>query len=130
MMLDIKSSISKENILQYMPIGLLVGLVFIAELVIVLINTKLDLTSIQILSNPMSNFVGQSNTEAIGSVLYTNYILYFQLSGIILLVAMIGSIVLTLREREGVKRQIISEQLERRGKIDLVDVKSGEGIDV
>ena len=130
MMLDIKSSISKENILQYMPIGLLVGLVFIAELVIVLINTKLDLTSIQILSNPMSNFVGQSNTEAIGSVLYTNYILYFQLSGIILLVAMIGSIVLTLREREGVKRQIISEQLERRGKIDLVDVKTGEGIDV
>ena len=130
MMLDTKSSISKENILQYMPIGLLVGLVFIAELVIVLINTKLDLTSIQILSNPMSNFVGQSNTEAIGSVLYTNYILYFQLSGIILLVAMIGSIVLTLREREGVKRQIISEQLERRGKIDLVDVKSGEGIDV
>ena len=130
MMLDIKSSISKENVLQYMPIGLLVGLVFIAELVIVLINTKLDLTSIQILSNPMSNFVGQSNTEAIGSVLYTNYILYFQLSGIILLVAMIGSIVLTLREREGVKRQIISEQLERRGKIDLVDVKSGEGIDV
>ena len=130
MMLDIKSSISKENILQYMPIGLLVGLVFIAELVIVLINTKLDLTSIQILSNPMSNFVGQSNTEAIGSVLYTNYILYFQLSGIILLVAMIGSIVLTLREREGVKRQIISEQLSRRGKIDLVDVKSGEGVDV
>ena len=130
MMLDIKSSINKENILQYMPIGLLVGLVFIAELVIVLINTKLDLTSIQILSNPMSNFVGQSNTEAIGSVLYTNYILYFQLSGIILLVAMIGSIVLTLREREGVKRQIISEQLDRRGKIDLVDVKSGEGIDV
>ena len=130
MMLDIKSSISKENILQYMPIGLLVGLVFIAELVIVLINTKLDLTNIQILSNPMSNFVGQSNTEAIGSVLYTNYILYFQLSGIILLVAMIGSIVLTLREREGVKRQIISEQLDRRGKIDLVDVKSGEGIDV
>ena len=130
MMLDIKSSISKENILQYMPIGLLVGLVFIAELVIVLINTKLDLTSIQILSNPMSNFVGQSNTEAIGSVLYTNYILYFQLSGIISLVAMIGSIVLTLREREGVKRQIISEQLDRRGKIDLVDVKSGEGIDV
>ena len=130
MMLDIKSSISKENILQYMPIGLLVGLVFIAELVIVLINTKLDLTSIQILSNPMSNFVGQSNTEAIGSVLYTNYILYFQLSGIILLVAMIGSIVLTLREREGVKRQIISEQLDRRGKIDLVDVKSGEGVDV
>ena len=59
-----------------------------------------------------------------------DYILYFQLSGVILLVAMIGSIVLTLREREGVKRQVVSEQLQRQGKIDLVDVKSGKGVDV
>ena len=61
---------------------------------------------------------------------YTDYILYFQLSGVILLVAMIGSIVLTLREREGVKRQVVSEQLQRQGKIDLVDVKSGKGVDI
>ena len=74
------------------------------------------------LPNPLSDFTGKSNTEAIGSVLYTDYILYFQLSGVILLVAMIGSIVLTLREREGVKRQVVSEQLQRQGKIDLVDV--------
>ena len=80
--------------------------------------------------NPLSDFTGKSNTEAIGSVLYTDYILYFQLSGVILLVAMIGSIVLTLREREGVKRQVVSEQLQRQGKIDLVDVKSGKGVDV
>ena len=130
MMLDFKTSLEKDNILQYMPIGLLIGLVFIAELVIVLINTRLDLSNIQILSNPLDNFSDQSNTEAIGSILYTNYVLYFQLSGIILLVAMVGSIVLTLRDREGVKRQIVSEQVDRKGKIELVDVKSGEGVDI
>ena len=130
MMLDFKTSLEKDNILQYMPIGLLIGLVFIAELVIVLINTRLDLSNIQILSNPLDNFSDQSNTEAIGSILYTNYVLYFQLSGVILLVAMVGSIVLTLRDREGVKRQIVSEQIDRKGKIELVDVKSGEGVDI
>ena len=130
MMLDFKTSIEKYNILQYMPIGLLIGLVFIAELVIVLINTRLDLSNIQILSNPLDNFSDQSNTEAIGSILYTNYVLYFQLSGVILLVAMVGSIVLTLRDREGVKRQIVSEQVDRKGKIELVDAKSGEGVDI
>ena len=130
MMLDFKTSLEKDNILQYMPIGLLIGLVFIAELVIVLINTRLDLSNIQILSNPLDNFSDQSNTEAIGSILYTNYVLYFQLSGVILLVAMVGSIVLTLRDREGIKRQIVSEQVDRKGKIELVDVKSGEGVDI
>ena len=130
MMLDFKTSLEKDNILQYMPIGLLIGLVFIAELVIVLINTRLDLSNIQILSNPLDNFSDQSNTEAIGSILYTNYVLYFQLSGVILLVAMVGSIVLTLRDREGVKRQIVSEQVDRKGKIELVVVKSGEGVDI
>ena len=130
MMLDFKTSLEKDNILQYMPIGLLIGLVFIAELVIVLINTRLDLSNIQILSNPLDNFSDQSNTEAIGSILYTNYVLYFQLSGVILLVAMVGSIVLTLRDREGVKRQIVSEQVDKKGKTELVDVKSGEGVDI
>ena len=130
MMLDFKTSINKDNILQYIPIGILIGVVFIAELIIVLINTKFDLSNIQVLPNPLSDFTGKSNTEAIGSVLYTDYILYFQLSGVILLVAMIGSIVLTLREREGVKRQVVSEQLQRQGKIDLVDVKSGKGVDI
>jgi NADH-quinone oxidoreductase subunit J len=132
MMLDFKLSIDKENILQYTPIGLFIGLVFISELIIVLINTKLDLNNIQILANPISNYEGLTNTEALGSVLYTDYILYFQLSGVILLVAMIGSIVLTLRERDGVKRQSIQEQLDRnyQSSIELVDAKSNEGIDI
>lgn len=130
MMLDIKTTIEKSNILQYMPIGLFIGFVFIAELVIVLINTKLELSNMQILSNPLNKFAELSNTKAIGSVLYTDYILHFQLAGVILLIAMIGSIVLTLRERAGVKRQSVAEQLSRSSKIDLVNVKSKEGIDV
>ena len=130
MMLDFRVSLEKSNILQYMPIGIFVGLVFISELVIVLVNTKLDLENIQILSNPLSNFGGLTNTEAIGSILYTDYILYFQVSGIILLVAMVGSIVLTLREREGVKRQSIPDQLSRGSQIELKDVKSREGVDI
>jgi len=130
MMLDFRVSLEKSNILQYMPIGIFVGLVFISELVIVLVNTKLDLENIQILSNPLSNFGELTNTEAIGSILYTDYILYFQVSGIILLVAMVGSIVLTLREREGVKRQSIPDQLSRGSQIELKDVKSREGVDI
>ena len=132
MMLDFKISIEKNNVLQYLPIGFFVGLVFVSELIIVLINTKLDLTNIQILVNPMNKFENLTNTEAIGSVLYTDYILYFQLSGVILLVAMIGSIVLTLRDRDGVKRQSIQSQLDRNYKssITLVNPRSNEGVDV
>ena len=130
MMLDFKISLDKSNILQYMPIGIFVGLVFISELIIVLINTKLELENIQILTNPLNNFHGLTNTEAIGSILYTDYILYFQVSGIILLVAMVGSIVLTLREREGVKRQSILQQLSRTSQIELKEVKSREGVDI
>ena len=130
MMLDFKTSLEKSNILQYMPIGIFVGMVFISELIIVLINTKLELKNIQILTNPLSNFGNLTNTEAIGSILYTDYILYFQVSGIILLVAMVGSIVLTLRDREGVKRQSIPQQLDRTSQIELKDVKSREGVDI
>ena len=132
MMLDFKISLDKNNILQYLPIGFFVGLVFISELMIVLINTKFDLSNIQILVNPMFKFENLTNTEAIGSILYTDYILYFQLSGVILLVAMIGSIVLTLRTRDGVKRQSIQSQLDRNYKstITLVDPKSNVGVDI
>ena len=132
MMLDFKISLDKNNILQYLPIGFFVGVVFISELIIVLINTKFDLSNIQILVNPMIKFKNLTNTEAIGSILYTDYILYFQLSGVILLVAMIGSIVLTLRTREGVKRQSIQSQLDRNYKstISMVDPKSNEGVDI
>jgi NADH-quinone oxidoreductase subunit J len=72
---------------------------------------------------------GVSNTEALGRVLYTDYVFYFQTAGMVLLVAMIGAIVLTLRHRPGVKRQSISRQVAREPKtaVELVDVKPGQG---
>ena len=131
MMLDVNFTKSKENVLHYMPFGLFIGAVFVCELIIVLINSKLDLANIQILSNPFTNFSNMTNTQALGSVLYTDYILYFQLSGVILLVAMNGSIVLTLRDRTGVRRQIIGEQLERNSSSTVLkEVESGEGVDI
>ena len=131
MMLDVNFTKSKENVLHYMPFGLFIGAVFVCELIIVLINSKLDLANIQILSNPFTNFSNMTNTQALGSVLYTDYILYFQLSGVILLVAMIGSIVLTLRDRTGVRRQIIGKQLERDSSSTVLkEVESGEGVDI
>ena len=131
MMLDVNFTKSKENVLHYMPFGLFIGAVFVCELIIVLINSKLDLANIQILSNPFANFSNMTNTQALGSVLYTDYILYFQLSGVILLVAMIGSIVLTLRDRTGVRRQIIGKQLERDSSSTVLkEVESGEGVDI
>ena len=131
MMLDVNFTKSKENVLHYMPFGLFIGAVFVCELIIVLINSKLDLANIQILSNPFTNFSNMTNTQALGSVLYTDYILYFQLSGVILLVAMIGSIVLTLRDRTGVRRQVIGQQLERDSSSTVLkEVESGEGVDI
>ena len=131
MMLDVNFTKSKENVLHYMPFGLFIGAVFVCELIIVLINSKLDLANIQILSNPFTNFTNMTNTQALGSVLYTDYILYFQLSGVILLVAMIGSIVLTLRDRTGVRRQVIGRQLERDSSSTVLkEVESGEGVDI
>ena len=131
MMLDVNFTKGKENVLQYIPFGLFIGAVFVFELIIVLINSKLDLANIQILSNPFTNFSNMTNTQALGSVLYTDYILYFQLSGVILLVAMIGSIVLTLRDRTGVRRQVIGQQLERDSSSTVLkEVESGEGVDI
>ena len=131
MMLDVNFTKSKENVLHYMPFGLFIGAVFVCELIIVLINSKLDLANIQILSNPFAKFSNMTNTQALGSVLYTDYILYFQLSGVSLLVAMIGSIVLTLRDRTGVRRQIIGVQLERNSSSTVLkEVESGEGVDI
>ena len=131
MMLDVNFTKSKENVLHYMPFGLFIGAVFVCELIIVLINSKLDLANIQILSNPFTNFSNMTNTQALGSVLYTDYILYFQLSGVILLVAMIGSIVLTLRDRTGVRRQVIGRQLERDSSSTVLkEVEFGEGVDI
>jgi len=108
MMLDVDFSELREGFLEYMPIGLVIGGVFLFELLLTVgfwvINPA---TSKGITSAIPSNV---SNTEALGLVLYTTYIHYFQLAGMVLLVAMIGAIVLTLRHKANVKRQDINVQ--------------------
>ncbi|KQU51422.1 NADH:ubiquinone oxidoreductase subunit J [Bosea sp. Leaf344] len=108
MMLDVDFAEFRQGFLQYLPIGALVGLIFAVELLVVVGAWVIDP---QIVRAPVAPISGTlSNTAALGQVLYTQYVYYFQAAGLVLLVAMIGAIVLTLRERPGVKRQDINQQ--------------------
>jgi len=130
MMLDIDFAELREGFLQYLPIGALVGLVLLLELILVLgaVFISPDLTANPNLPIPPASEI--SNAEAIGLVLYTRYVYFVQAAGMILLVAMIGAIVLTLRHKEGVKRQSIAAQVARnpQSAIEVVQVESGKGI--
>jgi NADH-quinone oxidoreductase subunit J len=125
MMLDIDFVALRQGFLQYLPLGGLIGVILLAELSLVVGGWAVGGEMRTALPAP----TGHSNTEAIGHVLYTDYIFYFQTAGLVLLVAMIGAIVLTLRTRPGVRRQSISAQVNRRPSdaIDLVDIKPGQG---
>ena len=110
MMLDINISKLRQTFLNYLPIGLLVGFIILLELIYVVSQSKLNFTeTISTNNNNISNQM-LDNTKAIGNILYTDYFLLFQISGIILLVAMIGAIFLTIRKREGAKKQNIYKQ--------------------
>ncbi len=126
MMLDIDFAELRTGFLQYLPVGGLVGLVLLAELVLVLGTWAAAPGSEAARAAPaLPADPAIGNTRAIGNVLYTDYVFLFQAAGVILLVAMIGAIVLTLRTREGVRRQRIGAQVGRtRG--DAVDVRSVE----
>ena len=129
MMLDVDFAELREGFLEYLPFGLLIGGVFLAELIAVAIGWAINPNLASVAGSPIPANI--SNTEAIGLVLYTKYIHYFQLAGMVLLVAMIGAIVLTLRHKPGVKRQIIMDQVLRtpaKG-MRMVSPKPGEGID-
>lgn len=130
MMLDVDFAELREGFLQYLPIGALVGLVFLVELVLVVGSWVVGAGLSGTITQPIPNPAQVTNTEAIGRVLYTTYVHYFQLAGLVLLVAMIGAIVLTLHHRVNVKRQNISAQNARTRDtaIEVVKVKSGEGI--
>lgn len=114
---------------KYKAVGLSIGCILLAELVFLYINWQLSPFSGEILSNPVPSH--RTNTHAIGDILYTNYFLLFQISGLILLVAIVGAISLTLKDRiVGLRRQNISAQLERDGKksVKLVQVETGKGV--
>jgi NADH-quinone oxidoreductase subunit J len=128
MMLDIDFGQLRVGFAKYMPAGLVVAGVLLAEMV--LVATAVANRGAVALSPATAAQTGVSNTEMIGRVLYTDYIYFFQAAGLVLLVAMIGAIVLTLRHRPGVKRQVIADQVGRtpaKGMV-VVQVKTGEGI--
>jgi NADH-quinone oxidoreductase subunit J len=108
MMLDVDFAELRQGFLQYLPVGALIGVVFLLELVLVVGTYVVDPALLHVAA-PIP-VAPMTNTEAIGQVLYTQYFYFFQAAGLILLVAMIGAIVLTLRERVGVKRQNIARQ--------------------
>ena len=122
MMLDINFVKIREGFLQYMPLGILLGVVLLTELILVLISKKM-MSSGLVEYNSIPNFSQNENTKDLGEVLYTDYFLLFQLSGFILLIAMIGSITLTLRTRSGVKKQNIFDQVNLDSKNQIVKKK-------
>jgi NADH-quinone oxidoreductase subunit J len=128
MMLDIDFVELRQGFLTYVPIGLLVGTVLLAELVILGSAWAVAPAAQSVHANPIPTDV--TNTEALGRVLYTKYVHVFQGAGMVLLVAMIGAIVLTLRHREGVKRQNVTQQVGRRREqaVELRKVRPGEGL--
>jgi NADH-quinone oxidoreductase subunit J len=130
MMLDVDFAELRQGFLQYLPVGALVGIIFLVELVLVAGTWATSPGMLKAIDAPVVSAARLTNTEAIGQVLYTTYIHYFQLSGIVLLVAMIGAIVLTLRHKPNVKRQDVGEQVARRvaDSIEVVKVKPGQGI--
>ncbi|GHC60400.1 NADH-quinone oxidoreductase subunit J [Limoniibacter endophyticus] len=130
MMLDVDFADLKRGALQYAPIGAMVGLILAAELVIVLGGTAFSPELAQSPAVPIPPVAERHNTAALGDVLYTNYVYFFQLAGLVLLVAMIGAIVLTLRHKPGVRRQDISTQVARTPEtaIEIKKVETGKGI--
>jgi NADH-quinone oxidoreductase subunit J len=130
MMLDVDFAQLRQGFISYLPIGVVVGLIFLVELIMVVgtWTLKPELLKTPAMAIPPADQV--SNTQALGRVLYTDYIFFFQTAGLILLVAMIGAIVLTLRDREGVKRQDISRQVSRTKEtaMEIKTVASGQGL--
>ena len=118
----------QERVQKHIPVGLIVSVIIFFELIIVIGGWKYKPDLVSAISLNVSKDI--SNTHSIGYVLYTDYIHIFQLSGMILLVAMVGAIVLTFRQRSGVKKQSYFSQIsrERSDGVKLIDIKSNQGV--
>jgi len=130
MMLDVDFAELRQGYQQYLPIGALVGVILLAELLLVVVGWTIAPSVAPSIAAPIPPVASVPNTEAIGLVLYTRYVYFFQAAGLILLVAMIGAIVLTLRHREKIKRQNVAHQVARTKAtaIEVVKVRSGQGL--
>ena len=129
LMLDVDVSQLREGFSRYLPIGMVVGGVLAIEMILVA-TTIANRGAASLNLAPANPDAALPNAEAIGRVLYTDYVYFFQAAGLVLLVAMIGAIVLTLRHRPGVRRQNIGNQVARTPKtgMEIVQIKSGEGL--
>jgi NADH-quinone oxidoreductase subunit J len=124
MMLDINFARLREGFLKYLPVGVLVAMLLFTELVLMLNSSMLAIeTSKDVLHRQVPMIAGITNAKMLGMVLYTKFAFPFELAGLVLLVAMIGAIVLTLRHREGVRRQNIGRQVARTPREGLKIVK-------
>ena len=130
MMLDINFVELRQGFLQYLPIGALIGIILLVELLLVFAGWVAAPGAGQLAQVAIVPAGTVSNTHALGAVLYTKYLYLFETAGMILLVAMVGAIVLTLRERVGVRRQSIGAQLSRTGadSIEIKKIPSRSGI--
>jgi NADH-quinone oxidoreductase subunit J len=130
MMLDINFVELRQGFLQYLPIGGLIGVILLVELLFVFASWAALPATGTLAAVPIPSPETVDNTRAIGRLLYTNYVYLFQASGMVLLTAMIGAIVLTLRTREGVRRQTISQQIGRTvaDSVEIKKVETGKGI--
>ena len=132
MMLDVDFTALRQGFLDYLPVGGLVGLVFFGELVAMLVagSGALSTGAAKAIADPIPPLADVTNTKALGLVLYTRYVYYFEVAGLVLLVAMIGAIVLTLRHKPNVKRQNIADQVARTKAtaIKIRRVRPGQGI--
>ena len=130
MMLDIDFAQLRVGAARYLPIGLLIGIILFAELVFVFGSWAIAPNVASLAAAPTPSGVAMTNTRALGDLLYTRYIFAFQAAGMILLVAMIGAIVLTLRQRVDTRRQSLTEQLgrQRTETLEVVKVPVGQGV--
>lgn len=128
MMLDISFADLRKGAMQFVPLGIALGGVLLAEMVMLYMSWAPAPNASNNLASPVDGSV--TNAEALGNILYTQYLFPFQVSGLILLVAMIGAIVLTLRTRSGVLRQKIGRQVSRQARdvIEIQKVTSGAGV--
>jgi len=130
MMLDIDFLELREGFLQYLPVGALVGLILLIELMLVLGAWIISPEAAGVAAAPAPAISDVHNTRALGQLIYTQYAYLFQAAGLILLVAMIGAIVLTLRHKPNVKRQVIADQVARTREqaVELKKVEPGQGL--
>jgi NADH-quinone oxidoreductase subunit J len=130
MMLDINLTVIREGFLKYLWVGASIGIILLVELALVFGGWVISPEAQGLRTAPASAPDALSNTEALGSLLYTNYAYLFQASGLVLLVAMVGAIVLTLRRRPGLRKQSIANQVNRRAAdtLEVVKVETGKGV--